>query len=104
MINRQLAIPAGRLQAFCQGYAVAKLSLFGSVLRDDFGPESDIDVLVEFLPDAHPTYFDLFHMKQELSQLFGREVDLLTPNALSDYFREDVLDKAEVVYEAERSQ
>jgi predicted nucleotidyltransferase len=77
------------------------LSLFGSVLRDDFGPDSDVDVLIEFEPGASVTYFDLADMKFELEDLIGREVDLLTPNALSQYFRQQVIDTAVALYERE---
>lgn len=94
-------IPRDRLPDFCGRFRVRKLSLFGSVLRDDFTPESDIDVLVEFEPDAHATYFTLFAMEDELSSLLGgRKVDLLTPPELSKYFRDEVLAEAEVLYDA----
>jgi len=73
------------------------LSLFGSVLREDFGPESDIDVLVEFEPGQVPG-LEFVRMKEELSQLLGRRVDLNTPKSLSPYFREEVLREAERVY------
>ncbi len=73
--------------------------LFGSVLRDDFGPDSDIDVLVEFEPEARVGYFTLVTIQDELAQLLRREVDLLTPGALNERFRQDILGMAEVVYE-----
>ena len=75
------------------------MAFFGSVLRADFGPESDIDVLVEFEPTHVPGLFDIARMERELSTLFdGRKVDLRTPEDLSRYFREDVLKEAEVQY------
>lgn len=75
------------------------MAFFGSVLRADFGPESDIDVLVEFEPAHVPGLFGIARMERELSTLFGgRKVDLRTPEDLSRYFREDVLKEAEVQY------
>lgn len=73
-------------------------SLFGSVLRDDFGPDSDVDVLVEFEEGHTPGFFGLARMQQELSGLFGREVDLRTPQDLSRYFRDEVTGSAAVQY------
>lgn len=82
-------------------YGVAKLSLFGSVLRNDYDPRrSDIDVLVEFLPGARKSLFKLLKMQRDLAELFGREVDLTTPGSLSKYFRNDVLAAAKVLYDA----
>jgi uncharacterized protein len=74
-----------RIQDFCRQYHVWKLSLFGSVLRADFTPASDIDMLVEFYPDRTPGFFQLTVMQDELSQLLARAVDLRTPNELSGY-------------------
>lgn len=79
---------------FCRRHHVRKLSLFGSVLRDDFRPESDIDVLVEFEPGDVPDFFDLIGMKEELMGMLGHKVDLKTPNSLSPYFRDRVLREA----------
>jgi predicted nucleotidyltransferase len=99
VLKTQIAVPNDKITAFCQRYPIRRLSLFGSVLRDDFSPESDVDVLVEFLPDAGIGYFELVRMQMELSTIFGRSVDLLTPKALSYQFREHVLNSAQVVYE-----
>lgn len=96
-----MIIPQNKIATFCQQYPIRKLSLFGSALRDDFGPESDVDLLVEFEPEATITYIDLAEMQFTLTDLIGREVDLLTPGALSKYFQQDVLDTAQVVYERE---
>jgi hypothetical protein len=93
-------IPADLLAKLCRKYSVLRLSLFGSVLRSDFGPESDIDMLVEFQPDAQITYFDLAGLEVELTELLGRKVDLRTPAELSRYFREKVLREAKVQYAA----
>jgi hypothetical protein len=84
---------------FCKRNHIRSLSLFGSVLRNDFSPSSDIDVLVEFEPDYVPGFFALIEMEEELSSIFsGRKVDLRTPNDLSKYFRDEVLAEAEAVY------
>ena len=86
------------LEAFCREHHILKLSLYGSVLRDDFGADSDIDVLVEFEPD-HPVGLIRFAaMERELSGLLGRRADLHTPAELSRYFRDEVLRSAEVRY------
>jgi uncharacterized protein len=89
------------LEAFCRAHGVAKLSLFGSSLRDDFQPEhSDVDLLVEFSAGEPRNLFKLVRMENELRQLFGRDVDLTTAGSLSKYFRDDVLASAVVLYDA----
>jgi uncharacterized protein len=93
----QIEIPKQRIAEFCRWHHIRKLSLFGSVLREDFGPESDVDVLVEFEPGQVPG-FAFFEMEEELSEILGRKVDLNTPNFLSRYFRNQVLGQAEVQY------
>jgi predicted nucleotidyltransferase len=92
-----IEIPRDQIIDFCQRHDIRKLSLFGSVLRDDFGSDSDIDVLVEFEPGCVPG-FAFFGMEEELSKILGRKVDLNTPNFLSRYFRKQVLEQAEVQY------
>jgi len=94
-----LEIPRDAVAQFCQRHGVRRLSLFGSVLRDDFHPESDIDVLVEFQAGAR-VGLRFFTMERELSDLLGRKVDLNTPGFLSKYFREEVLAEAIVQYDA----
>ena len=90
-----------KLAEFCRTHHIRKLALFGSVLRDDFRPNSDIDVLVEFQPGKTPGLLKLADMEAELSGLFdGRKVDLRTPEGLSRYFRDRVLKEAEVHYAA----
>lgn len=91
---------AQRIADFCRRHGVARLPLFGSILRDDFRPESDIDVLVEFEPGARVTLFTLGGMQQELSVMLGREVDLKEPEFLSRLFRQRVLSEAVVQYAA----
>ncbi len=86
---------------FCRKWKVKELSLFGSVLRDDFGPESDIDVLVTFEPDAPWSLWDLIDMREELQHLFGRTVDLVEKDALRNPFRRaEILRNHKVVYAA----
>jgi len=82
---------------FCRRNHIRRLSFFGSVVRDDFGPKSDVDVLVEFEPGKTPGW-RFFGMQDELSQLIGRKVDLNTSGFLSDYFRDKVLREAISVY------
>ncbi len=95
----RIDIPKDRLAAFCGKHHIRKLSVFGSALRDDFRPESDIDVLVEFDPPHVPGFFGLFEMEEELSRLFGgRKVDMITEKFLNRRIREDVLAQAEVQY------
>jgi uncharacterized protein len=92
-------IPRDKIAEFCRRHGIRRLSLFGSILREDFNPESDVDVLVEFEPERTPG-LAFFGMQEELSALLGRQVDLNTPGFLSDYFRDDVLRKAEAQYAA----
>ncbi len=90
------------IQAFCETNGISQLCLFGSVLTDQFGPESDIDVLVDFLPDRVPGFFKLATLEAELTELFGRrKIDLRTPQDLSRHFRDEVLANAEVQYACE---
>ena len=95
----KIAIPKEQIAEFCRRHHICKLSLFGSVLRDDFRPDSDVDVLVEFEPKHIPGLIRFAGMELELSQLLGgRKVDLNTPQFLSPYFRDEVLEEAEVQY------
>ena len=94
----QITIDQDRLAAFCRRHHIRRLAFFGSVLRPDFGPDSDVDVLVEFEPAHVPGFFGMARLERELSTLLGRTVDLRTPEDLSRYFRQDVLDQAEVQY------
>lgn len=93
-----IEIPREQLTAFCQRHHIRKLSLFGSVLRDDFCAESDVDFLVEFELGRRVTYFDLAGMEIELADMVGRKADLRTAAELSRYFRQDVVDSAVVQY------
>ncbi|MBI4763453.1 MAG: nucleotidyltransferase family protein [Deltaproteobacteria bacterium] len=97
--KKQIDLPKDKIISFCKKHHIQKLSLFGSILRDDFSSESDIDVLVEFEFGHGPSFFQLFDMEDELSALFGgRKVDIRTPEDLSRYFRQEVLDNAVVQY------
>jgi len=100
MINEHLTIPQDEIVAFCQKYPIRKLSLFGSVLRDDFRPDSDVDVLVEFEPGARISYFDLAGMQIELEELLRRPVDIGTPDMLRKHMSKQVLESAQVIYES----
>lgn len=92
-------IPKDLIEDFCRRHHIKRLAVFGSYLREDFGPESDIDFLVEFDPMHIPTLFDVAGMEIELSDLLGgQRVDLRTPQDLSRYFREEVVAEAEVRY------
>ncbi len=101
-MNPQVSIPKDRLAAFCKRWQITELALFGSVLRDDFGPESDVDVLVRFEEEARHTLFDLSRMEAELKAIFGREVDLVSRRGIErspNYLRrEAILGSAEVIY------
>jgi predicted nucleotidyltransferase len=98
-MNLQLSIPGERLAWFCRERGIRRLAIFGSALRPNFGPDSDIDVLVEFEPGRTPGLLGMARMERELSVLVGeRKVDLRTPEDLSRYFRQKVLEEAEVQY------
>ena|SRR3990167_2901073 len=97
--KRNIQLPRDKIADFCRRNRIRKLSLFGSALRDDFRQDSDIDLLVEFQPDAVPSLLDLARMERELSTILaGRKVDLRTPEKLSRYFRDEVLSSASVQY------
>ena len=99
-MSLQIDVDAQELAAFCRRSGIRRLSFFGSVLREDFGPESDVDVLVEFAPDAGVGLFEFVDLQRQLGDLLGRDVDLHTPASLSHFFREGVVDSAEVAYAA----
>jgi hypothetical protein len=99
MSRARIEVPKERIAAFCRQHHIRKLAFFGSVLRDDFRSNSDLDVLVEFEPGFVPG-LEFFALEDELSKILGRKVDLNTPGFLSKYFREQVLAEAEVHYVA----
>ncbi len=96
-MNRNISLPQDQIAEFCRRHHIRRLALFGSVLGDDFGPESDLDVLVEFAPGRTPG-FAFVAMQDELSDLLGRKVDLNTPQCLIRYFRDEVVAESEVQY------
>ena len=96
-MNKNASVSKDRIADFCRQHHIRKLAFFGSVLREDFGPDSDIDVLVEFEP-GHTPGFGFFGIEEELSEMFGRKVDLHTRDSLSRYFRDEVLKEAEIQY------
>jgi predicted nucleotidyltransferase len=99
MSSAHINLPADQITVFCRRHQVRRLALFGSVLREDFRPESDVDVLVEFAPGAR-VGLRFFEMEQELTRLLGRKVDLNTAGFLSRRFRDQVLREAQVQYVA----
>lgn len=99
-MNLALSIPNRELAELCRRYRVRRLSLFGSVLREDFGPKSDVDILVEFEPDATVGFLTLSRMARELSALLGRPVDLVPRTGLKPVIREAVLREEQVIYAA----
>ena len=100
MVEERLSVPGARLGEFCSRHHIRKMALFGSVLRDDFGPDSDVDVLVEFHPDHVPGFMGLAGMELEFSEfLGGRKVDLNTPGGISRYYIDEVLAEAEVLHD-----
>ena len=100
----RIAIPSDRIAAFCERWRVVELALFGSAVTDDFGPRSDVDVRVSFEPGSRHTLFDMVRMEDELSGLFGRNIDLVTRAAVegsrNHIRRRAILDSAQVVYAA----
>lgn len=98
-MNKKLVLNKEKIADFCERNHIRRLAIFGSALRGDFGPGSDVDVLVDFMPSHTPGFFRLFDMEEELSSLFGdHKVDMRTPQDLSRYFRNEVITKAEVQY------
>jgi len=98
-LHINLSVPQDELARFCARYPIRRLSVFGSALRDDFDDTSDLDVLVEFEPGAQVGLMRMARMARELTELVGREVDLMTPAFLSPYFRHQVIDEAVVWFE-----
>ena len=99
-MSAKISIDRRKIAGFCQRHRIQRLALFGSVLRDDFRSDSDVDVLVQFEPDATPGLIRLAGMEIELSEILGRKADLRTPAELSRYFRDEVVGLAQVQYDA----
>lgn len=105
---KNIELPMPEIERFCQKWHLTEFALFGSVLRDDFRPEdSDVDVMVEFYPDAIPTFWGLDQMEDELKALFGREVDVITRFSIEtshNYLRRnEILSSAWIIYESRSS-
>lgn len=98
-MNRAIDLPKDKIAEFCRRHHIRRLAVFGSALRPDFHEDSDIDILVEFEPEHIPSLLGMARMERELSALLGgRKVDMRTPEDLSRYFRQQVLEEAEVQY------
>jgi predicted nucleotidyltransferase len=100
MNETRIKLPKDQIAEFCRRHRIRRLSVFGSALRDDYGPDSDVDVLVEFEPDACVGLITLAGMELELAEIIGQKVDLNTPGFLSKYYRDQVLREAVVQYDA----
>ena len=98
MSRARIQVPRERLETVCRRHHIRWLALFGSVLRDDFRPDSDIDVLIEFEPEEPYTYFTLARIEDDLSDVLGRKVDVHVPRMLHPYIRDKVLSQAEELY------
>lgn len=102
MVRLRIQLPREKIAEFCKKWKIREFALFGSVLRDDFRPGSDVDVLVTFSNDAKHTLFDLVHMENELREIFGRDVDIVSRRGIEssrNYIRRNaILSSAEAVY------
>lgn len=98
MVSTAITIPEQQLAEYCEQNHITKLALFGSVLREDFGPESDVDVIVEFHPDHIPGWA-IIDVQDQLARLLRRKVDLLTFAGISKYHRKRILDEAKTIYD-----
>ncbi len=105
MEKTKVTIPKEKIFDFCKRWKIAEFSLFGSVLREDFHPDSDVDVLISFAPETRYGLFDLVDMEDELKKLFGRDVDMVEKEAIiqsENYIRrKNILENTEVIYAAE---
>ncbi|GBF82657.1 nucleotidyltransferase family protein [Aphanothece sacrum] len=104
---KNIEIPIKTIQDICKRCKIIEFSLFGSVLRDDFNDKSDIDILIDFAPNAHPTLFTLVDIKDELKSIFNRDVDLITregiKNSRNHFRRSEILSSVVVIYDARQS-
>lgn len=98
----QIKIPKVWLKIFCEKYHITRMSLFGSVISSHFTPKSDVDILVEFDPKHIPGLFSFVEMRNILSEHFGREVDLRTPEDISNLFRDEIIQQSYLIYGKER--
>jgi predicted nucleotidyltransferase len=100
MVDANIDIPTAQLDAFCQRYQIQRLALFGSVLREDFRPDSDVDILVTFKPEAQVGFLTLARIKRELSELIQHPVDIVPQVGLNPMIRESILESAQELYAA----
>jgi predicted nucleotidyltransferase len=104
MVRGQIEIPDEALAEFCRRWKITELALFGSALRDDFRPDSDVDVLVSYAPDAHWSLLDVVGIEEELGRIVGRKVDLVSRRAIEQSYnwirRKEILETAQVIYAA----
>ena len=104
MVVKNIEIPKDKIEDFCQRWKITEFAFFGSVLRDDFRPDSDIDVLVTFAPNAHRTLFDMVDMQDELEAMFARKVDVVSKRGIErsrNYLRRKaILNSAQIIYAA----
>lgn len=102
MLSAAIELPMEKIAEFCDRWQVIEFALFGSVLRDDFRPDSDVDVMVQFHPDAHPTFSSLDRMEAELKTIFNRDIDLITRQGIEtsrNYLRrQEILSSVKVIY------
>ena len=98
IMNPQISISQTDIQAFCRAHAVRELSIFGSAVREDFGANSDVDVLIDLAPGARVGLISLQRMRDELQRIFGRPVDLLTKNGINRHIRDDILREAQILH------
>jgi predicted nucleotidyltransferase len=100
LVSPHISVDRFRIAEFCRKHSIRRMAFFGSVLTESFGPDSDVDVLVDFEAGSEPGLMALAIMEEELSELLGRKADLRTPEDLSRYFRDRVVASAEVQYAA----
>ena len=100
MKPERISFTKEQITEFCQKNYIRKFAFFGSILRDDYRPDSDVDILVDLEPGAPIGLFEMADMELQLSDMVGRKVDLRTPQDLSKYFRDKVIEEAEVIYES----
>ena len=99
-MSLRIEVDQERLAEFCRRHHIKTLAFFGSVLRDDFRPDSDVDVLVDFDPDGHVSLLDMIRMERELGELLGRETDLVSKAGLNPLIHDEVISGSEVIYAA----
>jgi predicted nucleotidyltransferase len=92
------SLPKEQIAGFCKNNHIKKMAVFGSILTDRFGPNSDVDFLAEFDPDHIPNLFKIVDMEEQLAEIIGKKVDLRTPKDMSHFFRDEVISKAKVIY------